>query len=119
MNEEKTLEDLKPFEQKPYWSNDAKFVFSGNEFERLFQTLQPFLGLAFLFQSKMDQAINEGTIQVKYEYTDGSGEVAEEDLKTYTQLLMDMLEKQKQEKELQEETNVKPLNSKSKIITEI
>lgn len=119
MNEENPIQDLKPFEQKPYWKPDAKFEFSGTEFERLFQTLQPFLGLAFLFQAKMDEAINEGTIQIKYEYTDGSGEVNEDDLKTYTQFFMEMLEKQKQEKQSTEETPVKPLNSKSQIITEI
>ena len=37
--EENPLQDLKPFEQKPYWEPDAQFVLSGVEFERVFVTL--------------------------------------------------------------------------------
>lgn len=112
------LKDLKSFSQKPVWNADSKFELSGLEFEHIFNILQPFMSVAMVFQSLMDKAINDGTITIKYEYNDGSGEVTEEEVKHYTEKFMKMLDAQKKQKQEQEEKeNIKPLNSK--IITEI
>lgn len=122
MEETNLLQDLKPFDQKPYWNPDAEFVISGAEFERLFVTLQPFLGAAFIMQGIMQKGIEDGTVKIKYEYLDGSGEVPEQDVKIAVEHFTKMLEQQKQAQakgEIAVEDNVKPLNKKSKIITQI
>jgi len=116
--EVKNLEDLKPFEQRPYWDPNAKFVFSGSEFERLFNVLQPFLGLALIFQKVMDENIKNGTIQVKYEYVDGSGEISEEEVKSLVELMQQKLRDQDKEKKevaepVETDEKVKPLITKS------
>jgi hypothetical protein len=122
--DEKDLQDLKPFAQKPYWNPDAKIELTGAEFEVLAGILQPFIPAGFIMQSIFDRSIKEGTIKMKYEYTDGSGEVTEAEVKALTERFMKMMEDQKntqpESTEIVTEDNVKPLNKKkSKIITEI
>lgn len=120
--DEKELQDLKPFEQTPYWDPNSTFTLSGSEFERIYSVLAPFIGVGFILQSKLDQGIREGVVKVKYEYTDGSGEVPQEVVKEYTEMFLKMLqEKQDADSAEINDENVKPLNSKKtkKIITDI
>jgi len=108
------LQDLKPFEQKPYWDPNAEFTFSGIEFEHLFKTLQPWMGIAFIMQGIMEKHIQNGTIKVKYEYTDGSGELSEDEVKNYTEIFLKQLKQQEAERPQVVETPAKP--KKTKII---
>lgn len=120
--DEKELQDLKPFEQTPYWDPNSTFTFTGSEFERIYALLAPWIGVGFILQSKMDQGIRDGVVKVKYEYTDGTGEVPEEQVKAYTEMFLKMLNEQRAaaEQAENEDENVKPLNGNSKkIITDI
>lgn len=122
--DEKDLQDLKPFAPKPYWNPDAKIELSGLEFERLFNLLQPFLEGGFIVQGILDRHLKDGTIKVKYEYTDGSGELSEEEVKQYTEWFLEQMKAQQApqpapEPAIETSDNVKPLNKKSKIITNV
>lgn len=112
------LQDLKPFEQRPYWNPDAEFTISGSELERLYNALSPFIGIGFILQRVLEQGIQEHKVQVKYEYLDGSGEVSQEDVQKYTAAFMELMQQRKEADAANAEEDVKPLNSK-KIITEI
>jgi hypothetical protein len=84
---EEILENQKPFNQVPSWDSTEKFELTGVEFEQIYNFINIFIPPINCIQSVFNKGIADGRIRMKYEYTDGSGEVEEQEVIQYTKAL--------------------------------
>ncbi len=88
------LPEMKPFSQIPEWKADDSFVLKGNEFEAIYNMLNIFMPSVNALQAAFERAVQAGTVVVKHEYNDGSGEVAKEDLDKYFAKVQELMKQQ-------------------------
>lgn len=85
------LKDMKPFNQIPYWDKNAVIQITGAEYEAIYNFMNLFSSPLMASQSIFQKNLKNGTIKIKYEYEDGSGEVSEEEVKEFTVKMQEFL----------------------------
>lgn len=109
----KETPEMRPFQQVPTWESNETFTIQGSELDALYRYFNIFAPAFTSVQQIFSRGVQEGKIQIGYQYEDGSP-VPDEDIKAYTEKLNAYFKKRMAETDPESAENVEDIAEKPK-----